>query len=154
MKQKNTRNIIGTFSEIGNLIQSSTQLLFDYLKDPEDKFWKWLLLIRKFLRFIRMPSVSESQLLLMQETLDEMMNLRLLLTRIPGVENDKNEKPVPKHEPSVKWKEHFLSHFCYDVRNLGPLILLNTGIIFQRQSKIYIPYFLKYCPRTLSKLAI
>ena len=66
MKIKGSRRIIGTFSEIACLIRSLPQLLFDEIKNTEDPFWKWLLLIRNFLRFVLMPSITESQVILQQ----------------------------------------------------------------------------------------
>ena len=76
MRNKASRQILGTFAEVSNLIRSSTQVLYDYIKDPNDDYWKWLLLIRKFLKFMLMPEISESQVLAMEELLDKMMNLR------------------------------------------------------------------------------
>ena len=43
-------------------------------------------------------------------------------------DNDKNVKIVSKYKPTVKWKEHFLSHYSSDVRNLAPLPLTNTDL--------------------------
>ena len=86
-----------TPSEVANLIRSSTQVLFDNIKNPKDEFWIWLLLIRKFLRFISMTSLTESQLISQEETLEEMINLRIRLTRI----NPKNEN-APKHNPPIR----------------------------------------------------
>ena len=82
MKVKSSRKVIGTFSEIGNFIRSMTQLLFDHIVDTQDEYWLWLLEIRKFLKFVLMPKVTESQLEQMELTLTKMMNLRLKLTRV------------------------------------------------------------------------
>ena len=61
MKVKKVRKVIGTFAEVGMLIQSITQVLYDVVKDHKNKHWLWLLEIRKFLRFIKMPKISASQ---------------------------------------------------------------------------------------------
>ena len=152
MQQKCSRKIIGTFSEVRNLIQSLPQLLYNHIRDPNDNYWQWLLLIRRFLRYILMPQLTDSQIIEMDRTLDILMNVRLNLTRIsPEPEEDKDtadinenveidtsddeiedseidEKVSSKYKPTVKWKEHFLSHFSSDIRNLAPLPLLNTDI--------------------------
>ena len=170
MKNKDTRRIIGTFSEVGNLIRSITQILYNHVQDTNDPYWQWLLVIRKFFRFMSMPILTDSQIDEMDKTLDTLMNFRLPLTKIDqenvagkngdttegtkisenvtketeidedstNTESDEEstdteadvetkEKIVSKHKPTVKFKEHFLSHFCEDIRNLGPLPLLNTG---------------------------
>ena len=59
-----------------------TQLLFDHIVDTQDEYWLWLLEIRKFLKFVLMPKVTESQLEQMELTLTKMMNIRLKLTRV------------------------------------------------------------------------
>ena len=61
MKVKGSRRIIGTFAEVSNLIRSMTQLLYDHIKDTDDPYWQWFLQIRKFLRFMLMPKLTESQ---------------------------------------------------------------------------------------------
>ena len=58
------RNVVGTFAEIENLISSSTQLLFDHVKDKEDSHWNWLIHIPCFLRYVNMPRVTKSQVIL------------------------------------------------------------------------------------------
>ena len=60
--------------------------------------------------------------------LDKMMNMRLKLTKIDG--------PGNKYSPPLVFKEHFISHFCEDIRNLGPLPLLKTDI-FESQHSPY-----------------
>ena len=120
-----------------------------------------------------MQEITETQLVAMDDTLEELMNLRFSLTKVVEApdssksesenENEKEinykrkgkkksfkrgknkpQKKSPKkvqkkggkkggkrnHFPTLKWKEHFLSHLTTDIRNLGPLPLLNTGIIF------------------------
>ena len=62
MKIKKSRKVIGTFSEIENLIRSITQMLYDHIKDTDDEYWLWLLEIRRFVRFVNMPQITESQL--------------------------------------------------------------------------------------------
>ena len=164
MQQKSSRRIIGTFSEVRNLIQSFPQLLFNHIRDPADEFWVWLLVIRRFLRFISMPKMTESQVIEMDKTLENLMDTRLKLTRVPleseedkdititassvdeneqidisddenedNDDNDKKVKVVSKYKPTVKWKEHFLSHFSTDIRNLAPLALLNTDLFESKE---------------------
>ena len=77
MKNKCTRKVIGSFSEISNLIRSSTQLLDVYIKDFNNEYYQWLLSIRKFLRFVKMYKITESQLVEMDSVLETMMNFRL-----------------------------------------------------------------------------
>ena len=61
MKVKATRHVIGTFAEVGTLIRSFSQLFFDYIKDPNDEYWLWMIEIRKYLRYLLMPQISDSQ---------------------------------------------------------------------------------------------
>ena len=42
-------------------------------------------------------------------------------------EIDGNSKKKGNHDPPITFKEHFLSHFFRNIRNLGPLPLTNTG---------------------------
>ena len=110
-------------------------------RDPKDPFWQWLLSIRKLLRFILSPKLTESQLQSMNETLEIVMNTRITLTKSDkqdetsdksdevelSDESDefeisdeldeisemakKDKKVLPKCDPPIRWKEHFLSHF-------------------------------------------
>ena len=134
----------GTFSEIENLIRSISQLLFDRIKNTEDKFWIWLMEIRKFLKFVNMFKISDSQIDQMNTCLETMMNLRLQLTKVELVpveniidtvsidelimshtsfdesdsEDNKTSQPkVKKYSPPVTFKEPFLSHFGEDIRD-------------------------------------
>lgn len=140
MQQKAKRRIIGTFSEIRNLIQSFTQITFGHIKDYQDPQWLWLLEIRKFLRYMLMPVLTEDQVKAMSETLEKTMNIRLKLTRVKNdssaedsKSSEKLEKAKPKHDPRVKWKEHYLGHFEDDIRQLGPLPLLNTDLFESKE---------------------
>ena len=61
-----------------------------------------------------------------------MMGYRLKLTKIDkeSVESDSSEQSEnnePNYDPSIRFKEHYLSHFAEDIQNLAPLPLLNTG---------------------------
>ena len=82
----------------------------------------------------------------MNESLEKMVNTRLRLTRInqnqisseeeEGEEesdssDDENREmivqpKVKKYNPPVRWKEHYLSHYEENIRNLAPLPLLTT----------------------------
>ena len=42
------------------------------------------------------------------------------------LELSKQEKNTSKYSPAVTWKEHFLSHYVDEIKNLAPLPLLNT----------------------------
>ena len=44
-----------------NLIRSFSQLFYDYIKNFDDDYWLWLIQIRKFLRFVNMAEITESQ---------------------------------------------------------------------------------------------
>ena len=44
-----------------NLIRSFSQLFYDYIKIFDDDYWLWLIQIRKFLRFVNMAEITESQ---------------------------------------------------------------------------------------------
>ena len=44
-----------------NLIRSFSQLFYDYIKNVDDDYWLWLIQIRKFLRFVNMAEITESQ---------------------------------------------------------------------------------------------
>ena len=146
MQQKQSRKMIGNFSEVNNFIRSITQLIYNHIKDFDDPYWIWLLRIRKFLRFMLMPQLTESQVKAMGETLENLMNIRLHLTRIiePSTEKNKNTSRMKKikvksnifkgkHDPSVKWKEHYLGHFEEDIRQLAPLPLLNTDLFESKE---------------------
>ena len=61
MKIKVSRRVVGTFAEVSNLVRSLTQLLSDHIGDTSNPYWKWLLLIRQYLRFVSMPAMSDSQ---------------------------------------------------------------------------------------------
>ena len=89
--------MIGNFSEVSNFIRSITQLIYNHIKDFDDPHWIWLLRIRKFLRFMLMPQLTESQVKAMGETLENLMDIRLKLTRI--VESSAEEhKSTPKNK--------------------------------------------------------
>ena len=62
MKNKASRKIVGTFAEIANLIRSLTQIMYDHIKNRQDEHFLWLIEIRRFLRYMLMPKISETQL--------------------------------------------------------------------------------------------
>ena len=114
--------------------------LHHHIKDYQDPQWLWLLEIRKFLRYMLMPVLTEDQVKAMSETLEKTMNIRLKLTRVKNdssaedsKSSEKLEKAKPKHDPRVKWKEHYLGHFEDDIRQLGPLPLLNTDLFESKE---------------------
>ena len=126
MKNKQSRQVIGTFSQIATLIRSITQLLYNFVDDSEDQYWQWLLLIRKFLRFITMPELSQNQLNLMNETLYKMMNTRLDLTR-------------------VSFHRTYFSHSFAETRDMvNGICLINIGALYYAVTisfSFYINYF-------------
>ena len=61
MKRKESRQIVGTFSETACLIRSFTQVAYNHIQDPSNEYWQWLLHIRQFLRFLTMGKITESQ---------------------------------------------------------------------------------------------
>ena len=149
MLKKESRKVIGTFSQVANFIRSFTQVFFDHVRDTNNDFWQWILAMRKFLNFILMPEISKSQLVAMNNSLDELMNIRLKLTRQKNdnihvlvepdsddsdiEENDettekteKKQNKKSKYVPPVTWKEHYLSHYVDDIQNLAPLPFLST----------------------------
>ena len=82
-----------------------------------------------------MPQLTENQIVAMNETLSTVMNMRLDLTRIETFDK-KNGVSSRKYIPTVKWKEHFISHSMNDIRQLAPLPLLNTDVYEQRVGMI------------------
>ena len=38
------------------------------------------------------------------------------------------KKSESKYDPTLKFKEHYLSHYPEDIRNLAPLVLTNTDL--------------------------
>ena len=61
MKIKESRQIVGTFSETACLIRLFTQIAYNQIQDPSNEYWQWFLLIRQFLRFLTMQKITESQ---------------------------------------------------------------------------------------------
>ena len=115
MKNKDTRRIIGTFSEVSLLIRSFPQIIYNYVKDGQDKFWQWFFSIGRFLRFMLMPELTNSQIVAMNETLISLMNMRLKLTRKQNGESigdsDSEEEAESESDrlesrfiPTIKWK--------------------------------------------------
>ena len=171
MKNKASRRIVGTFSEMANLIRSLTQLLYDHLANSEDYYWQLLLGIRKLLKFIAMPKLSAHQIDQMDAVIQKTVNLRMKLTKIENVVediydvqsdakeenesisscssedeekepcNEKKGKVVSKYSPPIVMKEHFLSHLSQDIRNLAPLCLTNTDLF---ESKVVYIRLAKY----------
>ena len=127
MKIKASRKVIGTFSEIENLIRSLPQLFYDHLEDTNDEYWLWFLEIHKYVKFVNMPKVSESQLVEMDSTLERLMNMRLQLTCV--------QINPRKYDPPVTFKEHYLSHISEDIRNLAPTPFLKTDLFESKVSK-------------------
>ena len=82
MKTKQSRRIVGTFSEVSTLIRSLSQIIYDQIKDPSDPYWIWMLYIRSYLRYNQMSRISECQVDELDSTLTEMMNMRLSLTKV------------------------------------------------------------------------
>ena len=84
-----------------------------------------------------MPQVTNDQLVAMNETLCTVMDMRLNLTRIEEIDK-KTGKSSSKYCPTVKWKEHFISHAMSDIKALAPLPLLNTDTFESKAQYIYI----------------
>ena len=60
------------------LIQSITQVIYDQVQDYKDHHYLWLLEIRKFLCFVRMSKISESQVNFFSMLLYSLINRRRL----------------------------------------------------------------------------
>ena len=92
MKSKNTRNVIGTFAEVSNLIRSFTQVAYNHIQDYENRYWQWLLSLRRFLRFVTMYQISESQVQAMEAALEDLMSFRFELTKKPDIKKNSSDK--------------------------------------------------------------
>ena len=119
MKNKASRSIVGTFSEVSTFIRLLPLILYDHIDDPQNDHWLFLLSIRKFLRYVHMKSISSQQLHSLQYSLKEVLNRRIRLSK-----TSENGQVVPK----MRWKEHFLCHMVEDIKNLAPLPLLATDL--------------------------
>ena len=82
MKIKNTRRIIGNFSQTSTLVRLLPQIIYDNIDDPNDEFWQWFLQIREFVRCLHMTELSESQRNHLNDTLTAVMQKRMNLTRV------------------------------------------------------------------------
>ena len=82
MKIKESRKVIGTFSQVENFVRSLPQLLYNHIENPLNEYWQWLLFIRKFVRLMLMSQITESQLQEMEKTIGIVLNIRMNLTRI------------------------------------------------------------------------
>ena len=112
MKVKNTCNVIGTFAEISCLIRSFTQVVYNCIQDHENRYWQWLLSLRRFLRFVTMYQLAESQVQAMETALEDLMSFRFELTKrtnneegSSGIKGGKNvvkgQKRVAKGKKNV-----------------------------------------------------
>ena len=79
-----------------------------------------------------MPQLTDNQIAAMNETLCTVMNMRLDLTRIEKVDTKTGTSSF-KYCPTVKWKEHFISHWMNDIKELAPLPLLNTDLFESKE---------------------
>ena len=61
MKNKSSRKIVGTFSQVSTLVRSFPMLIFDHIHDVEDDYWKWLITLRQFLCYIQMYKITDNQ---------------------------------------------------------------------------------------------
>ena len=85
----------------------------------------------------------------MDANLEEMMEYRFQLTKISELKDNNPEESSSdvedsndsNFEPSIKYKEHTLSHLPEDIRNLGPLVLLNTNMF---ESKVTFVLFCNF----------
>ena len=83
------------------------QILAGYVKNAENNgYYKLLLLIRKFIRYVLQPKISSYQATAMDETLCELMQLRMDLTWIGPKYNPTTKKLIfgSNFLPSLKWK--------------------------------------------------
>ena len=129
MKNKTSRKVVGTFSEIANFIWSFTQVAYNNIQDRNNDYWQWLLCIRKFLRFVTLYKITETQVQAMEATLEQLMSFRFKLTkRVVSTkkedskisENNEDESEVDEEQQTVKtkpnldpplvFKEHYLRY--------------------------------------------
>ena len=125
MKQKASRRIVGTFSEMATLMKLFTQIFYDVVKDTSDPYWIWVLEIRELVRYVHMSRMSENQVILLDDAVRKVMSTRMELTR---KNSSDEESSLPTYEPRIKWKEHFISHYASEIKNLAPMPLLCTDL--------------------------
>ena len=154
MKSKNTRNVIGTFAEVSNLIRSITQVAYNHILDHENRYWQWLLSLRRFLRFVTMYQISESQVQAMEAALEDVMSFRFELTKKPDIEKNSSDKSgkkgkkgktnvsKPRLQPPLTYKEHYLrSGFCALTFLFFPQVFLSPEKLIPK----FISQELKFC---------
>ena len=72
---------------------------------PEDEYYQLLLLIRDFVRYVLMHRLSRLQAEKMDKCLQQLMELRMKLTRLEPAQRKKNKS---NYRPSLKWKVTFI----------------------------------------------
>ena len=80
------------------------QLIYDRIVDTSNIYWIWLIQIRRLLRFVEMPAYTDSQIDALDETVHNVMNLRLKLTkRIDTnlVETSENENDIESKSENI-----------------------------------------------------
>ena len=88
------------------------QVVYLCIQDHENRYWQWLLSLRRFLRFVTMYQLAESQVQAMETALEDLMSFRFELTKrtnneegSSGIKGGKNvvkgQKRVAKGKKNV-----------------------------------------------------
>lgn len=88
---------------MATLTKLIAQILFDFVKDTSDIAWKFIILVRKCLKYVQMLDISRFQVMSLDRTINELMNVRMEMTRTERV-----SKSGSCYTPNIKWKEHFI----------------------------------------------
>ena len=115
---KKTVKLCSKVSHIKNLIHSFSIVLFPFVEDTEAAPWKFFLLILHLSRLLRTTRHTETTLDQLQLYIKATLNARISFTR----------KPDGQFQPTVRYKEHNLTHYPQIIRRFGPLTLQSSSL--------------------------
>ena len=115
---KKTVKLCSKVSQIKCLVHSFSIVLYPFIRDTNQPVWKFYLNLLQLSRLLRTNWHTDFTLVKLQEYINSALNIRIALTK----------KPDGQFDPTVRSKDHNLSHYPTAIRRNGPLSLQCSSI--------------------------
>ena len=114
----NTVKVCTKVAHIKILINTFSIVLYPYIRDTHHPVWKFYLYLLHLSRLLQTSNHTETTLEKLDRCIKATLNARISVTR----------NADGQFVPTVKYKEHNLTHYPFIIRRFGPLCLQSSGI--------------------------
>ena len=115
---KKTVKLCSKVSQIKCLIHCFSIVLYPFIRDTKHLLWKFYLILLHLSRLLRTNRHTDNSLVKLEEYINSALNIRIALTK----------KPDGQFDPTVRSKDHNLTHYPTTIRRNGPLSLQSSSL--------------------------